>query len=133
MTPETAATGVEAGDVSDAAELDIYTVTWRCSPRGETYLLDCDDRETALWASVALAEQGRFDVDIIGPLSIDLTPEDHARIERVRQRVMARLQAESMERLALERVAMGRIRSDAFTAIVEAAGRGDGKPTGEGR
>ncbi len=117
----------------DASELEIYTLTWRCSPRGEIYLLDCDDRETALWASVALAEQGRFDVDIIGPLSIDLTPEDHARIERVRQRVMARLQAESMERLALERVEMGRIRSDALAAIIEAAGRGDGKPTGEGR
>lgn len=117
----------------DAAELGIYTVTWRCSPRGDLYLIDCDDRETALWASVALAEQGRFDVDITGPLSIDLTPEDHARIERVRQRVMSRLQAESMERLALERVEMARIRSDAFAAIVEAAGRGDGQPTGEGR
>lgn len=117
----------------DAAEIEIYTVTWRCSPRGERYLLDCDDRETALWASVRLAEQGRFDVDIVGPATIDLTPEDYARIERVRQRVMARLQAESMERLALERVEMARIRSDAFAAIVEAAGRGDGKPVGEGR
>lgn len=117
----------------DAAELEIYMVTWRCSPHGEDFILDCDDRETALWASVALAEQGRHDVHLIGPATIDLTPEDHARIERVRRRVMARLQAESMERLALERVAMGRIRSDAFTAIVEAAGRGDGHPTGEGR
>lgn len=80
-----------------------------------------------------LAEQGRFDVDIVGPATIDLTPEDHARIERVRQRVMARLQAESMERLALERVEMARIRSDAFAAIVEAAGRGDGQHGGEGR
>lgn len=117
----------------EAAALEIYALTWRCSPRGEQFLFDCDDRETAVWASVALAEQGRRDVQLVGPLTVDLTDADRARIERVRQRVMARLQAESMERLALERVEMARIRSDAFAAIVEAAGRGDGQPTGEGR
>lgn len=70
--------------MDDEEEGGIYTLAWTCNQR--RYLYDSDNPMYVHMVAVRLAEQGREDVQIIGPRTIEIPPglvaDIRARVER---------------------------------------------------
>ena len=87
-----------------AGEMAIWSVTWEHYPEGQRQpLIDFYAEEDAWRCAAWLAEHGRVGLEVI-PQVIDLTPEEMARLDRMRMRVWERLQAALAEKAVRQQI-----------------------------
>lgn len=105
------------------AEMAIWSVTWEHYPKGQRQpLIDGFYTEEDAWRCAAwLAEHGRVGLEVI-PQTIDLTPEELARMDRVRMRVWERIQGVLAERAVRRGLEMDRRCAECSKTVAEMVG-----------